>query len=262
MKHIISLGAGVQSSTMALMAAVGEIAPMPDAAIFADTQAEPESVMTYLDWLESVLPYPVIRASRPNVVANALKIRTSKKTGADYMQLRIPAYTLNAKGDSGTLWRQCTSFWKIEMIQREVHQYKSEGVAMWLGISTDESHRQKDSKKSWIEHRYPLIERGLSRQDCLQWMERQGYPKPPRSACYFCPYHSDAEWIRLKTEEPKEFQNAVVFENRMQKQMAKMASMDSIPYLHPERKPLDQINFRHENQPNMFGNECEGMCGV
>lgn len=42
--HIISLGAGVQSSTLALMAAAGEIAPMPVAAIFADTQDEPASV--------------------------------------------------------------------------------------------------------------------------------------------------------------------------------------------------------------------------
>ena len=41
MKHIISLGAGVQSSTMALMAAKGEIKPMPDAAILVDTQWEP-----------------------------------------------------------------------------------------------------------------------------------------------------------------------------------------------------------------------------
>lgn len=33
----LSLGAGVQSTTMALMAAHGEIGPMPDCAIFADT---------------------------------------------------------------------------------------------------------------------------------------------------------------------------------------------------------------------------------
>ena len=45
-KHIrvISLGAGVQSTTMALMAAQGEIGPMPDCAIFADTQGEPRKV--------------------------------------------------------------------------------------------------------------------------------------------------------------------------------------------------------------------------
>ncbi len=50
--HIISLGAGVQSSTMALMAAHGEIEPMPDAAIFADTQNEPQRVYEWLDWLD------------------------------------------------------------------------------------------------------------------------------------------------------------------------------------------------------------------
>ena len=39
--RILSLGAGVQSSTLALMAATGETEHRPDAAIFADTQAEP-----------------------------------------------------------------------------------------------------------------------------------------------------------------------------------------------------------------------------
>lgn len=40
----LSLGAGVQSTTMALMAAHGEIQPMPDCAIFADTGWEPKAV--------------------------------------------------------------------------------------------------------------------------------------------------------------------------------------------------------------------------
>ena len=50
--QIISLGAGVQSSTMALMAVRGEITPMPDCAIFADTGAEPQYVYEWLNWLE------------------------------------------------------------------------------------------------------------------------------------------------------------------------------------------------------------------
>lgn len=59
--RVISLGAGVQSTTMALMAAHGEIGPMPDAAIFADTGDEPEAVYAHLRWLTSpnVLPFPV-----------------------------------------------------------------------------------------------------------------------------------------------------------------------------------------------------------
>jgi hypothetical protein len=59
--NILSLGAGVQSTTLALMAAHGEIGPMPDCAIFADTQAEPGHVYRHLEWMRSpnVLPYPV-----------------------------------------------------------------------------------------------------------------------------------------------------------------------------------------------------------
>ena len=58
---ILSLGAGVQSTTLALMAAHGEITPMPDCAIFADTQSEPAAVYEHLAWLMSpnVLPFPV-----------------------------------------------------------------------------------------------------------------------------------------------------------------------------------------------------------
>jgi hypothetical protein len=41
---VLSLGAGVQSTTLALMAAHGEVGPMPDCAIFADTCWEPKAV--------------------------------------------------------------------------------------------------------------------------------------------------------------------------------------------------------------------------
>jgi 3'-phosphoadenosine 5'-phosphosulfate sulfotransferase (PAPS reductase)/FAD synthetase len=73
--HIISLGAGVQSSTMALMAAHGEITPMPAAAVFADTQAEPASVYKWLDWLERQLPFPVARVTRGSLEQDGLIMR-------------------------------------------------------------------------------------------------------------------------------------------------------------------------------------------
>ena len=43
MLRILSLGAGVQSSTLALMVANGEIDPV-DCAIFADTQSESKAM--------------------------------------------------------------------------------------------------------------------------------------------------------------------------------------------------------------------------
>ena len=50
--HIISLGAGVQSSTVALMAHLGELTPKPEFAVFADTHAEPANVYKHLEFLE------------------------------------------------------------------------------------------------------------------------------------------------------------------------------------------------------------------
>ena len=62
MHEVISLGAGVQSSVMALKAACGELTPMPELAIFADTQYEPSAVYEHLAWLETQLPFPVQRS--------------------------------------------------------------------------------------------------------------------------------------------------------------------------------------------------------
>lgn len=70
--HVISLGAGVQSSTMALMYAIGELSPMPACAIFADTQDEPQEVYEWLNWLERQLPFPTFRVTAGRLSDSAL----------------------------------------------------------------------------------------------------------------------------------------------------------------------------------------------
>ena len=56
---VISLGGGVQSSVMALMASQGAFDAIPNCAIFADTHWEPPSLYTHLDWLAERLGFPV-----------------------------------------------------------------------------------------------------------------------------------------------------------------------------------------------------------
>jgi len=90
-------------------------------------------------------------------------------------------------------------------------------VESWIGISTDEASRMKPSREPWIINKYPLIEHNISREQCVEWMLAEGYPEPPRSACIFCPYHSDEEWKRLRDKEPEEFQRAVEWEREAQK---------------------------------------------
>jgi hypothetical protein len=66
---VLNLGAGVQSSTLLLMAAAGEVTPMPDLAIFADTGWEPKAVYAQLDWLEAEVAgtIPIVRVGAGNL---------------------------------------------------------------------------------------------------------------------------------------------------------------------------------------------------
>jgi hypothetical protein len=267
--NFLSLGAGVQSSTLALMAAHGEIGPMPDAAIFADTQAEPESVYRWLDWLENQLPYPVIRVHNGSLTEESLKMRLSKKSGQEYISHAIPAYILNKDGTAGTYFRQCTDKHKLVPLNRKTDELRNgEDATVWIGISWDEIQRMKESRRKGVQHRFPLIERKMTRQQCVDWMTSRGLPKPPRSACTYCPYHSDKEWRRLRDEDPKSWQDAIEYERKLQAAAERVPRLDGVPYLHPQRVPLDQVDLRTDVEHgqgllwNDMGNECAGMCGV
>lgn len=288
MKHIISLGAGVQSSTMALMAAHGEITPMPDCAIFADTQAEPAGVYKWLDWLEPKLPFPVHRVTAGNLTEDGLQLKTSKKTGKQYIRTLIPMFTASEKFPDqpllnwaedlekamqrGILTRKCTRDYKISPIRSLVRKQvglfrqrspKSPVVTQWIGISTDEADRMKPSEEMWLDDRWPLIELGMSRTDCFTWMEKNGYPKPPRSACKFCPFHDDDEWIRLRDEEPLEFAEAVAYDQLMRSIIQDNdTTMTSDVYLHDSLKPLGEVVFVAGKGKRRKSNECEGVCGT
>lgn len=297
--QLLNLGAGVQSSTLALMAAEGLVGPMPTAAIFSDTMAEPESVYKWLDWLEKQLPFPVYRVNQGDLSKDELVVKRSKNSGKMYKRSLIPAFTSGEEevpcscvGDDekpdrkceechgkgkmvrqrkGMLMRRCTRDYKINPILRKVRELAGVGrgetelkAIQWIGISTDEVIRMKPSGVPWSKHRWPLIEDlKMSRKDCLAWWEKKRLPPPPRSACVFCPYHNDAEWSRLKFSEPKEFAKAVQFEKKMQKASTRCEVSESTPFLHSSRKPLSEVVFNPaDGKPAGFGNECEGMCGV
>lgn len=258
----------MQSSTMALMAAAGEITPMPKCAIFADTQAEPKSVYTWLDWLEKQLPFPVYRVTHGSLEKRCLTPYYSERNHK-MAYASIPAFLkMSDHGAESLIPRQCTTDYKIVPVRKKcrelMKQYESDVVIKWMGISLDEIYRMKEPKRKYERHRYPIIEARMSRHDCLRWMENHQWPQPPRSACWFCPYHNDTEWKRLKDQEPEEFAKAVKFEQDFQKSL-RDSSQRGVPFLHRSLKPISEVDFSTEEergQLNMFNNECEGMCGV
>ena len=251
------------------MASAGEITPMPVCAIFADTQAEPKSVYMWLDWLEKQLPFPIRRVTQGSLSADTLRLRTRKDGGGFYNYSGVPAFTLSHKGKMGIMPRQCTGDYKLAPIKREIRKIMKEMGAkhsiQWIGISCDEIWRKKPSRVRYSENRHPLVDMGITRRDCLAWMDSHGFPRPPRSACVFCPYHNDHEWRQLKADEPEEFARAVEFERAFQAAKKQTIRLRSVPYLHTSRIPLDQVDFSTEEergQGNLFNNECEGLCGV
>lgn len=274
MRRILSLGAGVQSSTLALMAEHGEI-DKPDCAIFADTQSEPKEVMKWLDFLETKLSFPVYRVTKGSLYNDSLIVRVSKKNGNSVLASKIPAYVKNPDGSRGIFGRKCTADYKVAVIDRKVKEIigikrfskKSHVVVeQMIGISADEPDREKPSRRSEIRNVYPLLDLGMTRTDCLDWMKAKGYPTPPKSSCTFCPFHSDDMWIELK--ESEDWPAIVEFEKELQR----LAAMDDvtrgIPFLHPSLIPIDQVVFKKRDkkhklhQLNMFRNDCTGMCGV
>lgn len=263
---ILSLGAGVQSTTLALMAAAGEFPGVTiDAAIFADTHSEPPAVYEHLERLERALPFPVYRVSVGSLREEIL----GAMRGDNRMDARPPFYT---KG-GGMLRRQCTQDFKIVPIMRKVRELagiakgsrgpKAVTVVQWIGISFDEALRMRDSRFRWLTHVYPLVERRMTRGDCLRWLKEHGHAAPPKSACTFCPFHSNATWREMRQHDPVAFADAVLVDQAIRPGMpGPKRPLGEEWFLHPQRVPLELAALGDDNQPDLFANECEGMCGV
>lgn len=271
--HYLSLGAGVQSSTLALMYATGELGPMPAGAIFADTQAEPASVYKWLDWLEQQLPFPVHRVSKGSLEEELYVLKVNKK-GETWSANNVPFFVRHTETgeETAVLGRQCTNHYKIQPILKALRRLgevkrgeKEVKLVSCIGISLDEIRRMKPSRERWVAHRWPLIENRMTRQRCIEWMEKKGFPKPPRSACTFCAFRSNKEWRLMQIEDPKAFAHAVEVEQKLQAAKAKNTRCEATPFFHKSCKPLDQIDFRTDverGQQLLWDDECEGMCGV
>jgi hypothetical protein len=272
--RVLSLGAGVQSSTLALMIEKGQV-PMVDGAVFADVKGEPKAVYKHLDWLEKQLSYPIYRVTWRDLKQDILDAAEGK-----YIAFTAPFFTKNPiTGKKGLLRRQCTNMYKIGPVVQQVRKLlglkkgekrkKGTEVEMLMGISKDEVFRIKTNRIKYINNIYPLVDLKMTRTDCLTWMKDFKYPKPPRSACTFCPYHSNKEWIEIKKNK-EEWDEVVAMDKAIRHQERHKAKhkdstevLDEL-FLHREGIPIDQVDFnkkKKDDQLDLFQSECEGMCG-
>lgn len=276
--RVLSLGAGVQSTAVYLMAVEGEFDNPPTEAIFADTMWEPDEVYRHLDRLEEYggNQLPIHRVSAGNLKQDVLDALIRKKSRVG----QVPFYVKNAStqknmdpDEGGMLWRQCTKEYKIEPIQKQIRsllgyrkgQKVKHHAQQWFGISVDEASRMKDSRVRWIDNYYPLIERMMSREDCIRWMKKRGFESPRKSACVGCPYHSNNVWVDMKKNHPAEWADVTEFDTNLRVEGRRLPGVTGEAYIHRRMLPLEEAVLATGYDPNqidLFDQECEGMCGV
>lgn len=241
MSRVFSYGGGVQSTAALVLAAQKRI-DFPTF-LFANVGDDSEHPATLRYVREVALPY----AAEHGIQLEELHrvVRGERRTLMQQLTTEQRSLSIPVRMDNGAPGhRTCTTRFKIDVVAR---WGKAHGVTVvGLGISTDEWHRAKDSMNPAYTHEFPLLDLNLRRADCQQVIRDAGLPVPPKSACYFCPFKSRGDWLRMKQHEPDLFERAVAVEDMLNARRANLGK-DAV-YLHASAKPLalavgDQANF-------------------
>lgn len=258
-----SYGGGVQSTAALVLAVQGKIdfpvflfsnvgddSEHPDTLRYVNEIAKPYADTNGIELIEL---RHIRRDGEEETLYRKLTRPGSRSTG-------IPIY-LEGSGAPGR--RSCTSQFKIERIaiwQRRHGATKNDPAITGLGISLDEFQRARtDSGIATQVLTYPLIDMRLTRQDCIRIIENANLPVPPKSSCWFCPFHRPAAWRELQRHNPDLFDRAVELE-KVLSDRSEMLGHGKV-YLNRKLQPLDQVFAGH--QLDMFDPDdvCEsGFC--
>ena len=269
--NILSLGGGVQSTVLALMACRRELEMHPDYIMFSNTGNESSATYKHMNWLvgeiqKSGIEY--IEVTGGNIYNDVMD---SLYAGNSIGQ--PPFFTKDIEDHQGKLRKKCTSEYKINPMRKKIRQIlglkkgqhfpKGFVCNKLLGISLDEVQRMKPSLEKWEEIHWPLIEMGMTRWDCHNWLKDNGYSRPPRSACLICPMHNDSYWREMKKDSPVEFESVCKMDDNLR--IGRLPGVNDDAFIHRKGIPLRDVDFTNDidnGQEEMWKMECEGFCGT
>jgi hypothetical protein len=216
--RVFSNGGGVQSSAALVLSAQGKIDfPIHLWSNVGDDSEHPASIK-YVR--EVLMPY----AAKHGIEFHELrKVNRDKQPVTLYQVLTregsrsidIPVRMSN--GAPGN--RNCTGTFKIAVIDKWLREHgvkKDKPATVGIGISVDEIERAGRGKETNYSVRdYPLLDLGIRRSDCLEIVKEAGLPQPPKSSCYFCPFHRPQQWAEMRRDEPELFEKAAALEDTL-----------------------------------------------
>jgi hypothetical protein len=245
----VSFGGGRQTVAMLVLAARGEIPHRLFLFANVGEQAESPDTLAYFD-----------QHARPFADRHGLDLREVRWTDRNgnardlYVDLlrQENSLTIPLRDSGGFGNRKCTSRYKIEVVARELRRLGAtveNPAEVALGISVDEIERATPGvpkQQPWTCKTYPLLDLGLKVADCLTIIDEAGLPRPPRSACSFCPFQGAEEWRRQRRQHPRLFARNVELDALMRERHLRLrgdpAGLAS-PTLPLDRAVSDQLSF-------------------
>lgn len=140
-----------------------------------------------------------------------------------------PYFVLREDGSEGKLLQGCTQIYKIKAMRAALRKYMANKysvstgvlraglVEMWIGFTSDEWHRCSEADVQYIQHSFPLIEMKETKQDVLDYFERNNLPLPPPSVCVACFSNGLQMYKEMYENEPEDWEVAVEVDNAVEK---------------------------------------------
>jgi hypothetical protein len=214
----VSYGGGVQSTALLVLAAEGRIDfPL---FLFANTGDDSEHPATLAYVRDVAVPF----AEDAGVELVELDRRRRDGT-VETLRERIASGSLGIPvrryAGGPPLARSCTVDFKVRVVGKELKRRGAttdNPALVGIGISVDEIQRAKegvDDRAPWQRRTYPLLDLGMHRRDCAAVIAAAGLPVPPKSACFFCPFHDKEAWRKLRRETPDLFAKSCEMEAEM-----------------------------------------------
>ena len=247
--QVWACGGGVQSTAIAALIYMGEL-PKPNYAYMIDVGYERTGTFDYAN-----------RVLIPKLADIAVELKIIKTT--DYfdnslfdkqMHCKLPLFKKTEDGLIIKFRTHCSGKWKQAVAAKWLRSQGVKRCDTWLGISVDEARRVKSSRFSWNQNRYPLVEFGFRREDCVDLAARLGWPKPEHTSCFLCSNQSDFSWQDTKQHYPNDWEKAIEADEYIR-------SIDCNLFLHGSCKPLKEKAFNiHYMDRSFVGKECFGDC--
>ena len=219
---ILSFGAGMQATALALMSCENAANPLPlypavpvyDAVIFCDLSLEASWVRQQMIFTRQVCG----RVGIPFYILETPLYHDFIQNFGQRRTVSIPWWTMREDGHPSRMPRSCTVDYKIEavsrFVRRELLGYRKrqrlrpediKAHEMHMGFSLEEKRRCKENPGKLFVNHFPLVQMGLTRSDNYSYILEKWGLDTKASACAFCPFHRNYFFQYIKKYDPETY---------------------------------------------------------